>query len=214
MTDQDDLRRLQHPQFSRAFADLSITADERGGAGHRQRLLAGLHGTVLELGAGNGRNFRHYPPQVTRVLAVEPDATMRDLAARAAAEASVPIDVIPGRAEALPAAAAGVDAVVASLVLCTVDDVRRTLSEVRRVLRPGGELRYYEHVRSSGPRGAVQDIVRPLWSLACGGCRPNRRTVQEIRAAGLVVDREDRFRWRMVRFSPVLDFALGTARLP
>ena len=119
---------------------------------HRRRLLTGLTGRVLEVGAGNGLNFPHYPATVTEVLAVEPEPYLRRLALAAARSAPVPVRVVAGTAEALPVPDGAVDAVVASLVLCTVAELDQALAEVGRVLRPGGTLRFYEHVRADDPR--------------------------------------------------------------
>jgi len=106
----------------------------------------------------------------------------------------VPIRVVAGTAEALPAPDASFDAVVASLVLCTVADPDQALAEVRRVLRPGGRLRFYEHVRASDPRLARwQDRLERPWGWLVGGCHPNRDTVAAITAAGLRVIQLDRF---------------------
>jgi SAM-dependent methyltransferase len=210
-TDDDDLSRLQRPRFARLYLGVAEEADRRGGAEHRRRLLAGLGGTVVEVGAGHGPNFRYYPPEVTDVLAVEPDATLRAAAERAAAAAPVPVRVVAGHADALPAADASVANVVTSLVLCSVADPHRTLAEVRRVLVPGGTLRYYEHVRSAGAKGLVQDAVRPLWTRIAGGCHPNRRTGDVVRAAGFTVDTEDRFTWRPARLGPASDHLIGSA---
>ncbi len=101
------------PVFARFYARISPVLDRAGAAAHRRRLLDGLTGAVIETGAGNGLNFRHYPRQVTRVLAVEPEPRLRDLARRAAAAAPVPVEVTDGAAEHLPAADGSFDAAVA-----------------------------------------------------------------------------------------------------
>jgi ubiquinone/menaquinone biosynthesis C-methylase UbiE len=144
-------RPVHHPLFARVYARVGHLMDAEIGD-HRRRLLAGLTGRILEIGAGNGPNFLHYAATVTQVLAVEPEPYLRRLALAAARQAPVPIRVVAGTAEALPAPDASFDAVVASLVLCTVADPDQALAEVRRVLRPGGMLRFYEHVRASDPR--------------------------------------------------------------
>ena len=110
---------LQHPRFARCYLTLSAKADDRGGLEHRARLLAGLAGRVIEIGAGNGRNFPHYPVTVTEVLAVEPDDILRAHAQAAAATAPVPVKVAAGHASALPAGDGSFDAAIASLVLCS-----------------------------------------------------------------------------------------------
>jgi SAM-dependent methyltransferase len=169
-------RAVHHPLFARCYARVGHLMDAEIGD-HRQRLLAGLAGRVLEVGAGNGLNFPHYPATVTEVLAIEPEPYLRRLALAAAQQAPVPIRVTDGTAEALPAPDAGVEAVVASLVLCTVTDPDQALAETRRVLRPGGRLRFYEHVRATDPRLARwQDRLERPWGWLVGGCHPNRDT--------------------------------------
>jgi SAM-dependent methyltransferase len=186
-------RPVHHPLFARVYARVGHLMDAEI-ADHRRRLLAGLRGRVLEVGAGNGLNFPHYPAAVTEVLAVEPEPYLRRLAQAAVSQAPVPIRVLAGTAEALPAPDASFDAVVASLVLCTVVDPDQALGEVRRVLPPGGRLRFYEHVRASDPRLARwQDRLEGPWGWLVGGCHPNRNTVAAITAAGLQVVRLDRF---------------------
>ena len=122
---------------------------------HRRELLADLAGTVLELGAGNGLNFAHYADTVTEVAAVEPEDYLRERAEDTAAGAPVPIRVVDALADDLPFPDESFDAVVASLVLCSVPDQATALAELRRVLRPAGELRFYEHVRPNNPRTAA-----------------------------------------------------------
>jgi ubiquinone/menaquinone biosynthesis C-methylase UbiE len=186
-------RAVHHPLFACCYARVGHLMDAEIGD-HRQRLLAGLAGRVLQVGAGNGLNFPHYPATVTEVLAIEPEPYLRRLALAAAQQAPVPIRVTDGTAEALPAPDAGVEAVVASLVLCTVTDPDQALAETRRVLRPGGRLRFYEHVRATDPRLARwQDRLERPWGWLVGGCHPNRDTVAAIAAAGLQVIQLDRF---------------------
>jgi ubiquinone/menaquinone biosynthesis C-methylase UbiE len=186
-------RPVHHPIFARCYARVGHLMDAEV-AEHRRRLLAGLAGRVLEVGAGNGLNFPYYPATVTEVLAVEPEPHLRRLALAAARQAPVPIRVVDGTAEALPTHDAAFDAVVASLVLCTVADLDQALAETRRVLRPGGRLRFYEHVRAEDPRLARwQDRLERPWGWLVGGCHPNRDTVAAITAAGLRVVQLDRF---------------------
>jgi ubiquinone/menaquinone biosynthesis C-methylase UbiE len=186
-------RPVHHPLFARVYARVGHLMDAEIGD-HRRRLLAGLTGRVLEVGAGNGLNFPHYPATVTEVVAVEPEPHLRRLAQAAARQAPVPIRVVAGTAEALPARDATVDAVVASLVLCTVTDPQQALAEIGRVLRPGGRLRFYEHVRATDPRLARwQDRLERPWGWLVGGCHPNRDTVAAIAAAGLQLVALDRF---------------------
>src|SRR5215210_5819521 len=115
--------RHEHPRFARAYIELAAVADGRGSLAHRRRLLAGLRGGVVEVGAGHGGNFALYPLTVTSVLAVEPELTFRSHAVAAAEEAPVPVTVVDATAEALPAPDCSVDAVVFSLVLCSVSSV-------------------------------------------------------------------------------------------
>ena len=184
---------------------------------HRRRLLAGLSGRVIEVGAGNGLNFACYPSVVEHVLAVEPEAHLRRLAERAAERAPVQVDVVPGVAEDLPASDASYDAVVLSLVLCSVADVPAALADVRRVLRPGGELRFFEHVRADSPGLArVQRLLdATVWPPMAGGCHTGRDAVAAIEAAGFTVQRVERF-WIPERGlqTPLSPVVLGAATRP
>ena len=189
---------VRHPLFARVYARLA-TAEESEQAEHRRELLSGLSGRVVEVGAGHGLNFRHYPSTVTELVAVEPEAYLRDLATEAAQQAPIPVHVIDGVADAIPAADEEFDAAVACLMLCSVPDQARALTEFRRVLRRGGELRFYEHVvaETAGFAHAqrIGDRSR-LWPLLAGGCHASRDTATAIAAAGFEIERCSRFDFR------------------
>lgn len=210
-----DLSEFQHPRFARTYQKLSADSERQGTAGHRVRALAGLTGRVIEIGAGNGLNFRHYPATVTMVAAIEPDDTLRALAEREAADAAVPIRVLAEHADALSFDDNNFDAAIASLVLCSVPEPVRTLAELRRVLKPGGQLRFLEHVRSANQVvGVLQDVITPLWSFGGGGCHLNRDTASAITSAGFVIDNLDRFTYRPLKFAPPHTHILGQAHKP
>jgi ubiquinone/menaquinone biosynthesis C-methylase UbiE len=171
--------------------------DAEGMAEYRQRALAGLAGSVIEVGAGNGLNFPHYPPEVTRVLAVEPAPYLRGIAVREAGNHGGVIEVADGVAERLPAADGAFDAAVATLVLCSVADQRAVLREMHRVLRPGGELRFIEHVRAGTPglRRVQRVLDATVWPPLLGGCHTSRDTLSAIAGAGFTVTRSEAFRF-------------------
>jgi ubiquinone/menaquinone biosynthesis C-methylase UbiE len=210
-----DLSAFQHPRFARLYERISAEAERRGTAEHRDRTLAGLSGRVIEIGAGNGMNFRYYPDAVTEVVAVEPENSLRALAESAAAIAPVEVTVVAGHGDALPFDDASFDAAVVSLVLCSVPKPDHFLAEVRRVLIPGGQLRFFEHVRSSRRLlGAFQDMITPLWSAIGGGCHLNRDSRTAIEAAGFEIDEVDRFAYRPLKFIPPQAHILGRGHKP
>lgn len=148
----------------------------------RRRLVAGLTGRVLEIGVGTGLLLPHYPPGAA-VVAIDIDAT-----GFARARARRPsVRLVRADAERLPFADASFDAVVAALAFCSVPDPERGLAEVRRVLRPGGALRLFEHVRPPGALGVVFDRLDPLWYRLNGSCHLDRRTDRAVLAAGFRV---------------------------
>ena len=182
---------VRHPIFARAF-DRVTPLMEREIGPRRDELLVGLSGRIIEIGAGNGANFAHYPPIVDEVIAIEPEPYLRERAARAARAAPVPVHLHDGVAEHLPLDDDAVDGAVVSIVLCTVSDPRHALAELRRVLKPGGELRFLEHVRSHDARKArlQRTLDRPrLWPRLAGGCHCGRDTVAALEAEGLPVEK-------------------------
>jgi ubiquinone/menaquinone biosynthesis C-methylase UbiE len=194
-----------HPIFARVYARISPAMDRGGLAEHRARLLEGLTGTVIEVGCGNGRNFPHYPAAVTRVLALEPDPHLCRIAQNAAAHAPVPIEVVSGTGDKIPARDESFDNAVASLVLCSVGDPHAALREIHRVLHPGGHLRFLEHVQAQSPalRQVQRALDATLWPHLAGGCHTGRDTETAIRAAGFTVVRIEHF-----------DFPPGRIRQP
>lgn len=205
---------VNRPVFARFYARVSPEMDRSGAADHRRELLTGLAGQVIEVGAGNGLNFPHYPPEVTGVLAVEPEPHLLEIARRAAAQAPVPVEVVDGVAERLPAGDAAFEAAVVSLVLCSVPDQGAALREVYRVLRPGGRLHFFEHVRADTPGLArVQRLVTAtVWPVICGGCHADRDTAAAIEQAGFAIAQLDRLTFPDMRISlPTSPHILGTA---
>jgi ubiquinone/menaquinone biosynthesis C-methylase UbiE len=206
----------RHPIFARFYARISPAMDAQGAAEHRRTLLAGLAGRVLEIGAGNGLNFAHYPSTVTDVLAVEPEPYLHGLAQVAAGQAPVPVRVVDGTADAVPTPDASMDAAVASLVLCSVPDQARALAELHRVLRPGGELRYFEHVQAdTAGLARVQRLADVIWPTLLGGCHTSRNTLAAITDAGFQITSVQRFRFPDSRLpQPAAPHVLGVARRP
>jgi ubiquinone/menaquinone biosynthesis C-methylase UbiE len=184
---------VRHPLFARLYSRVLAPSFERqGGADLRRRVLAGLKGTVVEIGAGDGANFPHYPDEVERIVAVEPEAYLRE---QASSHTDERVELRNAVATDLPVADGEADAVVCTFVLCSVDQAA-ALAEARRVLRSGGELRFLEHVRSHEP-GAGRRVQRALdatvWPRLFGGCHVSRDTVAAIEQAGFTLTELERF---------------------
>lgn len=188
----------------------------RGMRRQREALLADARGRVLEIGAGTGLNLRHYP-EVDELVLSEPDRGMaRRLASRATGHPATPT-VLESPAERLPFDSGSLDTVISTLVLCTVPDPAGTLAEIRRVLRPDGQLLFIEHVRSDKARVARwQDRLQPAWKPFALGCHCNRDTLGMVADAGWTVHMRQRFSWRGMPFivKPVVAGAAVPAGTP
>ena len=204
---------VRHPIFARLYARMT-EHESAEQVEHRRATLAGLRGRVVEVGAGNGRNFGFYPATVDEVVAVEPEPHLRSLAEQAARDAPVAVCVVDAVAGALPFDEASFDAAVATLVLCSVPDAPAALRELRRVLRPHGELRFLEHVQAERqPLRAVQSLAdaSTLWPRLTGGCHAARDTLRAIEQAGFEMADLRRFDFTPGRPVPAVPHILGRA---
>lgn len=162
-------------------------SEEECVADWRRELLVGAAGDVLDLGAGTGANLAYFGADA-HVVAAEPDPAMAKQLRLRARDLGKQVDLVAASAERLPFADNAFDVVVSTLVLCTVDDPDRALAEVRRVLRPSGQLLFLEHVAADEPgRARWQRILEPVWTPLAGGCRLTRRTHESIERAGFTI---------------------------
>jgi ubiquinone/menaquinone biosynthesis C-methylase UbiE len=183
--------------YGRVFAagyDLAFDAIERGGLSEmRAALLSDVRGRTLELGAGTGLNLRHYPADDIVLVLSEPEEPMARRLTRRVGERGSGATVVRASADRLPFADGSFDAIVSTLVLCTVPDQHAALREIRRVLRADGKLLFLEHVRAQTPRlTGWQDRLQPIWGRLAHGCHCNRDTLAGIVAAGFVVGAVER----------------------
>ena len=180
---------ISRPLFAgvyRAFRPI----DRRAFGPHRSELADGLSGRVLDLGAGDGATIPYVERAADRgtadpelsYIAVEPDPHMRRRGRRLAEDGDLDVEFVAARAESLPFADDSFDTVLTMLVFCTIADPQRALDEVARVLRPGGELRYLEHVGGDGTWGRVQQAITPIWKRLAGGCHLDRDSVDRFEA--------------------------------
>lgn len=202
------------PIFARFYSRFRPTMDREGLYELRRDLLAGLTGRVIEVGCGDGGNFGVYPAEVSSVLAVEPERYLRARASELAAASPVPVEVVSGSADALPGEDGAFDAAVVSLVLCSVPDQMHALAEIARVLKPGGQLRFLEHVAASG--GRLRSVQRfldaTIWPFFVGGCHCARDTEAAIQASGFTVESLRSLRFPDQRCStPTVPHILGIA---
>lgn len=182
--------------FAAFYDRMCAGAEAAGLQAHREALLVGAHGRVLEIGAGTGANLPFYGSAIETLTVAEPEAPMARRLARRISEQRRAVDLVHAPAERLPLPDAQFDVVVATLVLCTVGDLPASLKEVRRVLKPGGTLLFLEHVRADDPKlAAWQDRLNPISRFFAHGCNCNRATVEAMRAAGFEIAslKRDRF---------------------
>jgi ubiquinone/menaquinone biosynthesis C-methylase UbiE len=186
-----------HPLFARVYDQRSRNLEDRGMRELRQTLLVGLSGVVLEVGAGNGLNLPHYPADVRHVIALEPDPYLLTQASTRVDDCPARVSLVKGDVDRLPFRDESVDAVVCSLVLCSVPSLDRALAQIQRVLRHGGQLRFFEHVAATAAGiHLLQRWIDPFWSRLVGGCRLTRDTENEIRSCGFEMERCTRFHFR------------------
>jgi SAM-dependent methyltransferase len=217
MTDAAGSGTVNNPFFARLWSKMS-TREPESIRRLRRENLAGLTGRVLEVGAGTGTNFEFYPASVTEVVAIEPEQRLAVLAREAADKAAIPVTVSVDTVERYAPSATGepFDAVVCSLVLCSVDDPADVLRQLFSALRPGGELRYLEHVASAGPRARMQRLAdATVWPRLLGNCHTHRQTERSIADAGFEVA-EARREWVSPAWVPVpvSETAIGRAVKP
>jgi SAM-dependent methyltransferase len=187
---------IESPLVATLYDPLLWLGEKLGMAARRRELLAAAHGAVLEIGAGTGLNLPHYPAGLDRLVLAEPGARMAAHIDLGRAPDGFDTRLVEAAAEELPFADESFDTVVSTLVLCTVADPRRALAEVERVLRPGGQLLFLEHVRAerSWRRRLQGRSVRP-WAAFADGCQCDRPTAETI-AASMRVESVSSGTWR------------------
>jgi ubiquinone/menaquinone biosynthesis C-methylase UbiE len=172
----------------------NVTLNNRECAQIRQRVTAGLAGEVLEVGFGSGLNVPYYPAEVKRVRAVDPATVGRRLAAKRLAASPVPVEYVGLDGQVLPLESGSVDYVLSTWTMCTIPDVETALREMHRVLRPGGELHFVEHGRSTDLGVARwQDRLTPLQRLVFAGCHLNRPIDRLVTEAEFRITRLENF---------------------
>ncbi|ELY52610.1 class I SAM-dependent methyltransferase [Natronolimnohabitans innermongolicus] len=201
---------IDHPLFAALY---ELAPQSFVLAPHREYLADDLSGRVLDLGCGTGEMFPFVAGEMADDLeyhAIEPDPNMRKRAANRAREVGLPVDLRAARAESLPYPDDSFDVVISSIVFCTIQDPDAALDEVARVLKPGGEFRFLEHVHADGWRGTGQELLNPVWKRAAGGCQLTRETIPRfVGHESFVVDEIDRLAFGIF---PATPFVRGTMR--
>lgn len=209
--------RLRARAFAATYDRMNAAAERTVMGQHRAAVISLAHGVVVEIGAGTGANLPHYDAgSIERLILTEPDPYMRQRLGRKIGTAAPRLReksaVVESSAERVEVPDASVDAVVSTLVLCSVSDVAVSLAEVVRVLKPGGKLLLLEHVCAE--QDSVrrwQDRLTPIQRRVAGGCHLNRDTLAALRGAGLETDRVERWQFpgSFGRLMPVVE---GAAR--
>ena len=183
--------------FARVYDPFLAFGERSGMRELRRETLAAARGRVLEVGAGTGLNVQLYPGTVTGITLAEPDAPMAARLRRRVSQSAHPVEVVQAPAEQLPFADGSFDTVVSTLVLCTVADMAASLREIGRVLAPGGQLLFVEHVRAGhGRLVRWQERLHEPWRRFACGCHCNRDTAVALRDNGFAVERVQEHRWR------------------
>lgn len=182
---------LNERMFAWGYPRLMSISERAGGAAMRARVIGQARGRTLEIGAGSGFNLPHYPPAVTELVITEPSPHMIELLRRRLAADPPPVtrcELVQTGAEVLPFADASFDTVTGGYVHCSIPRPELAVSEIARVLKPGGRYLFLEHVRAESLLGTVQDLIEPLHVYIAAGCHPNRRTEQLMRDSPLVLE--------------------------
>ncbi len=200
-----------HPVFAALYDVISRRAEKKFLASHRAHLAGGASGLVLDVGSGTGINFGYYPSHA-EVVGIEPDPYMLRRAQARADRLGRGVKLLAESAEELPFPDGSFDVAVATLVFCTIPDPDRALTELKRVLHPGGELRFLEHVRAKMPGWArFQDFMTPVWKRIGAGCHPNRDVISAIKWAGFRIEELEHYEFGPY---PVRRFVRGVAVRP
>jgi ubiquinone/menaquinone biosynthesis C-methylase UbiE len=184
---------------AKLFANLYDTfmgpLEKRWIAHIRRKIVSGLEGNILEIGAGSGANFPFYSTEkVSSITTIEPNPFMLDQARRKAVDSGISVHFHQGVAESLPFKDGEFDTVVATLVLCSVEDPKKVFQEIRRVCKKGGRIVLFEHVRTdSASLAALQDVLTPAWKRLCDGCHLNRDTGRYMKESGIKVIKEKKY---------------------
>ena len=174
--------------FSKMYDPVMRPFEKRRIGNIRRKLVSNQQGRILEIGSGTGANFPYYQ-EADKIIAIEPDEAMRERSEAKVDEASVPIELVDASAEQLPFEDDSFDAVVGTLVLCSIPNLDQALQEIKRVAKDGRPIVFLEHVRLDQPMiGRIQDVVTPMWKRLCDGCHLNRNTLEIIKQNGLSID--------------------------
>ncbi|MEX0801256.1 MAG: class I SAM-dependent methyltransferase [Dehalococcoidia bacterium] len=179
-----------HKWFAALFDRIMASAERSFMKRVRRDITGGAKGRVLEIGCGTGANFPYYSDQADEVIATEPDPYMLERARKKADTARRPLEIRQASAEELPFPDSSFDTVVSTLNMCSIPHPDRALAEIKRILKPSGEYRFYDHVRYGNAFGAFwQDLIAPVWGWLGAGCHPNRDIAAFIRDAGFELER-------------------------
>jgi ubiquinone/menaquinone biosynthesis C-methylase UbiE len=174
--------------FPRLYDPVMLPLERRQFKNVRKNLIAKADGKVLEIGSGTGINFPYYHPDA-EIVAFDPNPTMLKKSLPKIKQSTATITLLFIEGDHLPFPDNSFDTVVGTLVFCTIPEPEKTLSEIHRVLKPGGKVLLFEHVRLDDPTlGKMQDWLTPVWKKVCDGCHLNRNTLQQVKQAGFHVD--------------------------